>query len=135
MALIEATVASLGIAFLLLNVSVAAITSVSNDLVLGSVPAESAGSASSVSETAYEVGVVLGTTLIGGAVAAVYRLSLVVPEGMADAAATLGGAYAVEGLAQAAGLAFREGVMVTSGVVALVVVVFAWVVMRGLRVR
>lgn len=133
MALVEATVLSLGIAFLLLNVSVAAITSVSNDLVLGSVPADRVGSASSVSETAYEVGVVLGTTLIGGAVAAVYRLSLEVPEGVSTT--TLAAAYSVEGLAPAAGLAFREGVTVTSAVVAVVVVAFALVVMRGLRVR
>lgn len=135
MALVEATVLSLGVAFLLLNVSVAAITSVSNDLVLGSVPADRAGSAASVSETAYEVGVVLGTTLIGGAVAAVYRVSLVVPEALAGAAATLGGAHAIDGLAPAAGLAFREGVSVTSAVVAVLVAAFALVVMRGLQVR
>ncbi|MHA6193454.1 MFS transporter [Pseudomonas wadenswilerensis] len=135
MALVEASVLSLGIAFLLLNVSVAAITTVSNDLVLCSVPAHKAGSASSVSETAYEVGVVLGTTLIGGAVAAVYRLSLVVPEGMAGAAATLGGAHATggEALVQAVNGAFREGVSVTSGAVAGLVVVFALLALRGLR--
>ncbi|MFJ4372147.1 MFS transporter [Pseudomonas japonica] len=140
MALVEASVASLGIAFLLLNVSVAAITSVSNDLVLCSVPAERAGSASSVSETAYEVGVVLGTTLIGGAVAALYRLSLVLPEGVSEevvrAAETLGGAHALQeggGVLSAVNAAFRDGVSVTSGVVALGVVLFALLVLRSLR--
>ncbi|MDR0280342.1 MAG: MFS transporter [Paucimonas sp.] len=135
MALVEASVVSLGIAFLMVNTSVAAITTVSNDLVLSSVPAHKAGSASSVSETAYEVGVVLGTTLIGGAVAAVYRLSLVVPEGMSEAVATLGGAHATggEALVQAVNGAFREGVSVTSGAVAGLVVVFALLTLRGLR--
>lgn len=140
MALVEASVLSLGIAFLLLNVSVAAITSVSNDLVLCSVPVARAGSASSVSETAYEVGVVLGTTLIGGAVAAWYRLSLVLPEGLSAealrSAQTLGGAHALEGgegLLLAVNTAFREGVSVTSAGVALLVLVFALLTWRGLR--
>ncbi|MGY4492815.1 MFS transporter [Pseudomonas sp. TE3610] len=74
MALNTVTALSLGVAFVLLNVAVAALTSVSNDIVLSSVPADSAGSASAVSETAYEIGVVMGTTLMGGAVAAWYRL-------------------------------------------------------------
>ena len=124
----------------------AAITSVSNDLVLSTVPAHSAGSAASVSETAYEVGVVLGTTLIGGAVAAVYRLSLSLPAGVAEnplgAADTLGGAHAAlqanafEGAAlvvRAADTAFRQGVMHTSAWVAVLVVLFALLVLRGLR--
>ncbi|WP_175652323.1 MFS transporter [Pseudomonas sp. Marseille-P9899] len=143
MALVQASVVSVCVAFVLLNISVAAITTVSNDLVLSSVPAERAGSASSVSETAYEVGVVLGTTLIGGAVAALYRLSLVLPEGLSDeatrAAATLGGARTVSSgehaaaLLQAADAAFREGVSLTSAAVALTVLAFALLTLRCLR--
>lgn len=143
MALVQASVVSVCVAFVLLNISVAAITTVSNDLVLSSVPAERAGSASSVSETAYEVGVVLGTTLIGGAVAALYRLSLVLPEGLSDeatrAAATLGGARTVSSgehaaaLVQAADAAFREGVSLTSAAVALTVLAFALLTLRCLR--
>nr|WP_110971837.1 MFS transporter [Pseudomonas huaxiensis] len=146
MALLHASVVSVCVAFVLLNVSVAAITTVSNDLVLSTVPAASAGSASSVSETAYEVGVVLGTTLIGGAVAALYRLSLVLPPGLSEdaskAADTLGGAHAVghagtfdgaSALLHAVDLAFRAGVEQTSAVVAVVAALFAWVALRGLR--
>ena len=146
MALVPASYLSLCLAFVLINVAVAAITSVSNDLVLSTVPAHSAGSAASVSETAYEVGVVLGTTLIGGAVAAVYRLSLSLPAGVAEnplgAADTLGGAHAAlqanafEGAAlvvRAADAAFRQGVMHTSAWVAVLVVLFALLVLRGLR--
>ncbi|MBJ7263596.1 MAG: MFS transporter [Burkholderiaceae bacterium] len=52
---VEARPLTIGIAFILLNVSVAALTTVSNDLVLSAVPPERVGSAASVSETAYEV--------------------------------------------------------------------------------
>lgn len=148
MALFAATALIVGLAFVLLNASVAAITTVSNDLVLGSVPADSAGSASSVSETAYEVGVVLGTTLIGGAVAALYRLSLAIPEGVADsvvtAVATLGGAHAISQtqsadvamrILEVANTAFTEGVMTTSTVMAGLIVLFALVTYRYLRVQ
>ncbi|NWE29058.1 MFS transporter [Pseudomonas gingeri] len=146
MALFPATMLTVCVAFILLNVSVAAITSVSNDLVLCSVPAESAGSASSVSETAYEVGVVLGTTLIGGAVAALYRLSLALPEGVSEevvkAAQTLGGAHAISqtrsdaatvGLLEAVNAAFRESVAISSGMVAGATVLFALLTYRYLR--
>jgi DHA2 family multidrug resistance protein-like MFS transporter len=90
MALVQTTPLTIGIAFILLNVSVATLTTVSNDLVLSAVPPERVGSASSVSETAYEVGVVLGTTLIGGAVAWQYRMSLQRFEGL-DSARPLAG--------------------------------------------
>ncbi|SDB63844.1 MFS transporter, DHA2 family, multidrug resistance protein [Pseudomonas sp. NFACC23-1] len=148
MALFAATALTVGLAFVLLNVSIAAITTVSNDLVLGAVPADRAGSASSVSETAYEVGVVLGTTLIGGGVAALYRLSLAIPEGVAEevvaAAATLGGAHAVSQtqsslvatrILEMADGAFREGVMMTSALMAGLIVLFALVTYRYLQVR
>ncbi|MBZ9783563.1 MFS transporter [Pseudomonas sp. REP124] len=148
MALFETTALVVGVAFVILNASVAAITTVSNDLVLGAVPAESAGSASSVSETAYEVGVVLGTTLIGGAVAALYRLSLSVPEGVPEhvvtAVATLGGAHAVSQtfpeemaaqILQEANTAFTEGVMTTSAFMAALIMIFALIAYRFLRVK
>lgn len=137
MALFPATVLGVGVAFVLLNVAVAAITSVSNDLVLNSVPADKAGSASSVSETAYELGVVMGTTVIGGAVAAWYRLSFAqqhAEDGFANSVMTLGGAHGVaqdlpgetgKQLLMAANHAFSEGVSITSAVIAGVTVLFA----------
>lgn len=147
-ALFAATALTVGVAFVLLNASVAAITTVTNDLVLGSVPAQSAGSASSVSETAYEVGVVLGATLIGGAVSALYRLSFSIPDGVTEsvvtAVATLGGAHAVSQtqpeevatlILKEANAAFTAGVMMTSAIVAGFTVLFALVAYRYLRVR
>jgi len=148
MALVAPTALIVGVAFVLLNASIAAITTVSNDLVLASVPAESVGSASSVSETAYEIGVVLGTTLIGGAVAALYRLFLVMPEGAPEnvvtAFATLGGAHAISQvqpeevatrILEEANAAFTDGVMTTSTIVTGLVVLFALVTYCYLRER
>ena len=148
MALVAPTALIVGVAFVLLNASIAAITTVSNDLVLASVPAEGVGSASSVSETAYEIGVVLGTTLIGGAVAALYRLSLVMPEGAPEnvvtAFATLGGAHAISQvqpeevatrILEEANAAFTDGVMTTSTIVTGLVVLFALVTYCYLRER
>ncbi|TNH41683.1 MFS transporter [Photorhabdus luminescens] len=88
------------VAFALLDISVGAIASVSNDLVLSSVPSSKAGAASSISETAYEVGVVLGTTILGGLVTAFYRITLQLPNEVSQEQAglaleTLAGAYVV----------------------------------------
>lgn len=68
------------VAFALLNVGVGAIATVSNDLVLAAAPPSKAGAASAISETAYEIGVVLGTTVLGGVVTAYYRSALQVPD-------------------------------------------------------
>ena len=146
MALGTASVLTVAVAFGLLNVAVAAITSVSNDLVLGAVPAERAGSASSVSETAYEVGVVLGTTLIGGAVTAWYRLSLALPEGagseVESGVTTLGGAYALAArlppemaakVLVTVDAAFRQSVTMTSAALAVLVLLFAYIAYCNLR--
>ena len=89
---------------------------------------------------------VLGTSLVGGAVAAGYRLSLVLPGGIEDDAAalavTLGGAHSLAQdlpaeagavLAEAANTAFSGGVAVTSGLVAGLIVLFALYARWGLR--
>ena len=49
-----------------LGVGIGAAETVSNELILASAPPAKAGAASAVSETAYELGAVLGTTIIGG---------------------------------------------------------------------
>ncbi|WP_395246074.1 MFS transporter [Agromyces sp. MMS24-K17] len=116
------------IAFVLLGTGIGAAETVSNELILSSAPAEKAGAASAVSETAYELGAVLGTAVLGSILAAHYRASLVVPAGVgaADASAareTLAGAMAVaDGLPGSIGAAleasaahaFDGGVVVTS---------------------
>ena len=50
-----------------------------NDAILASAPPGRAGSASAVSETAYEVGAVLGTAVLGSVLGAAYARALDVP--------------------------------------------------------
>jgi DHA2 family multidrug resistance protein-like MFS transporter len=54
---------------------------VSNELILASAPPAKAGAASAVSETAYELGAVLGTAVLGGILTAAYRTGIVLPAG------------------------------------------------------
>lgn len=126
-------------AFVALGVGIGAAETVSNELILASAPPEKAGAASAVSETAYELGAVLGTTIIGGLLAAFYRTNLVLPAGLpADAAAsareTLAGAVAAssgleeslgQALRDAAAHAFDAGVTVTAVIGAGLIVVAA----------
>ncbi|MEU6700015.1 MFS transporter [Pseudonocardia sp. NPDC046786] len=66
---------------------------VTNDAILAAAPPEKAGAASAVSETAYEVGAVFGTAVVGGVLSAVYRDAVVLPGGAPAAAGeTLGSA-------------------------------------------
>lgn len=121
-------VAPLIIAFTVLGIGIGAAETISNELILSSAPAAKAGAASAVSETAYELGAVLGTAILGGIITAFYRGALVLPEGIpADLAAhareTLAGAYTAAAalpeqvgaaLWDAATAAFGSGIMVTS---------------------
>jgi DHA2 family multidrug resistance protein-like MFS transporter len=125
------------VAFGLLGIGIGAAETVSNELVLASAPPAKAGAASAVSETAYELGAVLGTTVLGGILTALYRSNLVVPAGVPDAAAdaateTLAGAvHASEqiggstgaALFDAAASAFDAGVTVTALIGAALVVI------------
>nr|WP_238702623.1 MFS transporter [Microbacterium caowuchunii] len=124
-------------AFISLGIGIGMAETISNELILSSAPPEKAGSASAVSETAYEIGAVLGTSLLGGLLTAFYRSNLVIPDGVpADAAAaareTLAGAVAASGelpagtgdaLRAAAAHAFDAGVGVTSLIGAGLVVI------------
>jgi MFS transporter, DHA2 family, multidrug resistance protein len=112
---------------------------VSNELILSSAPPAKAGAASAVSETAYEVGAVLGTAVLGGILTAVYRSSLVLPDGLpagvaATARETLAGAvHAADELGgalgaavhEAAAAAFDAGVGITALIGALLAVAAA----------
>jgi len=138
----------LGAAFVLLGLGIGAAETVSNDVILSSVPADKAGAASAISETAYELGAVLGTAVLGGILSAVYAARVVVPAGLDPAAATsatetLGGATTVAGtlpepaatqLLESARHAFDGGVVITSAIaVALVLAAaaLAWLTLRG----
>lgn len=135
------------VAFALLDISVGAIAAVSNDVILSSAPPTKAGAASAISETAYEVGVVLGTTVLGGLVTAWYRGLLQLPDFLSElqmtlATETLSGAYLVAaGLSQEqagelmaqVGRAFEGGIGLVSWVafgVALVAMLMGWLTLR-----
>lgn len=136
--------------FVLLGAGIGAAETVSNELVISTAPAAKAGAASAVSETAYELGAVLGTAILGTIITASYRAALVVPAGLsagqADAAGeTLGGAVTVAGslpgplaeqLLESARAAFDSGVGVTAvigvGLVATAAIV-ALVTLRHVR--
>jgi DHA2 family multidrug resistance protein-like MFS transporter len=132
-------VALLVVAFMVLGIGIGAAETVSNELVLASAPPAKAGAASAVSETAYEVGAVLGTTILGGILTAMYRTGLDLPSGLPQEAAghardTLAGAVHAademggaigEALRSAAASAFDAGVTVTAVIGAAFVVLAA----------
>jgi DHA2 family multidrug resistance protein-like MFS transporter len=135
------------VAFASLGVGIGAAETVSNELILSSAPTEKAGAASAVSETAYELGAVLGTAVLGGILTAIYRSTVVLPAGLArdtaDAAReTLAGAMtAADGLAtplaeslrEAAAHAFDAGVGVTALIGAGLVMLAAGIATVTLR--
>ncbi|MFC8303017.1 MFS transporter [Specibacter sp. NPDC057265] len=94
------SVAGIIAAFVVLGAGVGMAETTSNDLILSAAPPAKAGAASAISETAYEVGSVLGTAILGSILAAAYRLNVVVPDAVpaadrASASQTLGGAIDV----------------------------------------
>jgi DHA2 family multidrug resistance protein-like MFS transporter len=121
-------------ALLVLALGVGTAETISNDLILGSVPAEKSGAASAISETGYEVGALLGTAVLGSILTASYQHNLQLPAGLAEAAPASSTAHAGETLAgamelaaalpapladavrQAAGAAFDSGVHVTAAI-------------------
>ncbi|GAA3229473.1 MFS transporter [Pseudonocardia petroleophila] len=96
--------ALLVIGFLLVYAGGGPMISLGTDLIIGSAPPEQAGSASSISETATELGMALGVAALGSLGTAVYRGLAVVPAGTpADLAAAAqdtlaSAAAAVQGL-------------------------------------
>ncbi|WP_285117349.1 MFS transporter [Leifsonia sp. fls2-241-R2A-40a] len=137
-------------AFVLLGAGIGAAETVSNELVISTAPAAKAGAASAVSETAYELGAVLGTATLGTLITASYRSALVIPNGLTAAQAgaageTLGGAVTVarglpgplaEQLLASARSAFDSGVGLTAVIgIALVAIaaVVALVTLRHVR--
>ncbi|MGK4585092.1 MFS transporter [Kitasatospora sp. HPMI-4] len=77
----------LGSSFLAVGTAEGVVYTLAADLVLGAAPAEKAGAASAVSETAYELGAALGIALVGSVVTAIYAGSLNFPAGTPAAAA------------------------------------------------
>ena len=134
------TVASVMIAFTVMGIGIGMAETLTNDMVLSHAPANRAGAASAISETAYEVGAVLGTAVLGSVLTATYRSHLVVPADAVSGASheTLGAtlehaATLPDGigtaLADSAVAAFDLGVQYASGVaivVALLAAAISW---------
>ena len=125
--------------FIVLGTGIGIAQTISNDLMLSSVPPRKAGAASAISETSYETGAVLGTVIIGGMLTAVYRANVVVPSGLDETLAdhaqeTLGGAVSVAShvggeqanqLLSSAFAAFDSGVVLSSAFSAVLMGVMA----------
>ncbi|RMB86739.1 MFS transporter [Streptomyces shenzhenensis] len=124
----------LGAALLVVGVGAGFSFTVTADVILSSVPKDQAGSASAVSETAYELGAALGIALLGSIVTGVYR-DFTGPAGTPAAAhESLGGAVesasalpapTAEALLNAARDSFVHGLHLASGAGAAVLLTAA----------
>ena len=113
-------------ALVILEAGLCAAITVSIDGIMTSVPPEKAGAGASVSETANELGVALGTAVLGSILTAVYRGQL--SDAPAAAQETLGAAHQVatdlggvvgDALIAAADAALTDGVRLASLVTAV----------------
>lgn len=141
------TMWSVMIAFAVLGLGIGFAETLTNDVMLSRVPEHQAGAASAASETAYEIGAVLGTAVLGSVLTASYRANLTVPAvarfGEQDSAfETLGGTMEQasffpnalgEELVLSAHAAFESAMQLTSAVGIVVALGAAWVSWRTLR--
>ncbi|MEV6829916.1 MFS transporter [Amycolatopsis sp. NPDC051102] len=102
------------------------------DSVLSAVPRDKAGSASAISETAYELGAALGIAILGSVVTLVYRAFLPAGPLPAEVRDSLAGAVLAgdPGIVQAAQEAFTGAMQVTALVAAAVTAVAAVIAWR-----
>ncbi|MFM9552933.1 MFS transporter [Streptomyces caniscabiei] len=137
----------IGVALLVVGVGAGFSFTVTADVILSSVPKEQAGSASAVSETAYELGAALGIAVLGSIVTGVYR-DFAAPAGTPDGAhESLGGAVeaaagmpptTAEALLSSARASFVDGLTIAAGAgaaVLLATAVAAWFMLRGQRLE
>lgn len=143
----DLTVAAVVASFIVLEVGVGISQTITNDTIVSSVPPAKAGAASAVSETAYELGAVVGTAILGTIFTAFYRANVQVPQGLsagqtADAAESIGGATAVaqqlppavaDKLLDSAKVAFDSGIAPTAIIAGLLTLVAAVVVALTFR--
>ncbi|MGW3996820.1 MFS transporter [Amycolatopsis sp. NPDC004772] len=123
----------LGLALVPVGLGVGLALTLTIDSVLSAVPKDKAGSASAISETAYELGAALGIALLGSVVNLVYRAFLPagpVPPAVRDSLAGAAGVLAPDSeLARVAREAFTGAMQVTSlaaAAVTAVAAVIAW---------
>ena len=141
----EHSVMGMLLAFLILGIGLGTAEVITNDLILAAVPARKAGAASAISETAYEFGSVMGTTVLGGLSTFMYGSALQTAIGsQADKAKfdTLGSALeyasglstsAGEKITEAAMTAFDFGVQWAAGAAVVLVLVAAVLTSFGLK--
>ncbi|MFI5429568.1 MFS transporter [Aeromicrobium sp. UC242_57] len=137
------TVVSVAVAFAVMGIGIGMAETLTNDLMLSAVKPSKAGAASAISETAYEIGAVLGTAVLGTVLTSTYRTHLTYPAMLEwgerqGAFETLGGTVEAakfypnevgEGLLESARSAFDLGVQYTSAVaigLALMAAIVSW---------
>lgn len=138
----DLSVVAVIVSFIVLELGVGISQTVSNDTIVASVPAAKAGAASAVSETAYELGAVVGTATLGTIFTAFYRNNIQVPAGLTPAQATdagesIGGATSVaadlpakigDPLLETARIAFDSGIAPTALIAAALALAAAGIV-------
>ena len=143
----DLTVVAIIASFAILEIGVGMSQTISNDTIVASVPAAKSGAASAVSETAYELGAVVGTATLGTIFTAYYRASVELPGGLtdlqtADARESIGGAASVAGtlppalsgrLMDSARVAFDAGIAPTATIAAVLVLLATAVVAWSFR--
>jgi DHA2 family multidrug resistance protein-like MFS transporter len=137
----EGSLLLLTVALMVVQAGLSAAITVAIDGIMASIPPEKSGAGGAVSETAIELGVALGTAVLGSILTAVYRREL--GPGVPDAALeTLGGAHQVaaelggtagEALQAAADAAFTQGLRVACLVAALLLAAVAFWCWRVIR--
>lgn len=141
---------SIMIAFAVLGLGIGLAETLTNDIMLTSVPPHKAGAASAISETAYEIGAVLGTAVLGSVLTMTYRSNLSVPAAAKwgdnqSEFQTLGGTletaarypnFVGEDLVRSAQAAFDLGIQRSSAlaiVIALAAAVLSFRTLRGAK--
>ena len=143
----DLTVVAIIVSFVVLEIGVGISQTISNDTIVASVPPAKAGAASAVSETAYELGAVVGTATLGTIFTAYYRASVELPGGLTaeqidDAKESIGGASSVAQtlppalsgrLLDSARVAFDSGIAPTATIAAVLTLIAAVVVALSFR--
>lgn len=145
----DLTVTAVIVSFVVLELGVGVSQTISNDTIVASVPAAKAGAASAVSETAYELGAVIGTATLGTIFSAFYRTNIVLTGGLTEEQAaiareSIAGAISVardlppalgDPLAESARIAFDSGIAPTSLIAAALTLAAAAIVLRAFPAR
>jgi DHA2 family multidrug resistance protein-like MFS transporter len=143
----DLTVVAVIVSFIILEIGVGISQTISNDTIVASVEPAKSGAASAVSETAYELGAVVGTATLGTIFTAYYRASVELPGGLtaiqsADARESIGGAASVaqtlppalsNRLMDSARVAFDAGIAPTATIAAVLTLIAAAVVAVAYR--